>query len=72
MFWFELVRIRPLRLNWTIAEPWDEGDGFEWAKVNVTRVAEPDCRMCHPGAMPRWWPSGLQPSHDHHCRGTTT
>ena len=26
---FGLVRIRPLRSNRTIAEPWDEGDGFE-------------------------------------------
>ena len=24
-----LVRIRPLRSDLTISEPWDEGDGFE-------------------------------------------
>ena len=27
--WFGLVRIRPLRSDLTISEPWDEGDGFE-------------------------------------------
>ena len=26
---FGLVRIRPLRSDLTISEPWDEGDGFE-------------------------------------------
>ena len=55
--------MRPIRPNWTIAEPWDEGDGFEWAKVVVDRVADPDCRryvrppapccvcMCNPPAI---------------------
>ena len=36
-----LVRIRPLQPNRTVTAPWDEGDGFEWAKVDVARVAEP-------------------------------
>ena len=37
----------------TIADPWDEEDGFEWAKVGVHQVAEPGCRRFHPGTMPR-------------------
>ena len=36
-----------LRSNRTIAEPWDEADGCEWAKVDVSRVAEPGFRRCH-------------------------
>ena len=29
LFFFGFVRIRSLRPNRTISEPWDEGDGFE-------------------------------------------
>ena len=35
-----LFRIRPPRSARTTAEPWDEGDGFERAKVDVARVTE--------------------------------
>ena len=38
------VSIRFLWPNGTIAKPWNEGDWFEWAKVDVDRVAEPGCR----------------------------
>ena len=59
LVWFGLVRIRPLRSVLTISEPWDEGNGFEWAKVDVARVAETGlwrlpppapCRVCAPQA----------------------
>ena len=58
---FGLVRIRPLRSVLTISEPWDEGNGFEYAKVDVARVVEPGflrlpppapCRVSGPQA--RW------------------
>ena len=42
-------------------------DGFEWAKVDVDRVSEPDCRSCH---LQRHAAGvALQPGRDHHCRG---
>ena len=45
---FGSVRIRLLRSVSTIAEPWGEGDGFEYkAKVDVARVAEPGFFRCH-------------------------
>ena len=62
--WFGLVRIRPLRSDLTISEPWDEGDGFEWAKVDVARVVESGFLRLPP---PREWPSSQV---DHHCRET--
>ena len=58
MVWFGLVRIRPLRSILTISEPWDEGDGFEWAKARVVepgflRLPPPaPCRVSGPQA--RW------------------
>ena len=58
-----LVRIRPLQPNRTITEPWDEGDGFEWVKVDVDRVAEPGYGRCHPRRQLRWLPSNQV---DHH------
>ena len=33
-----LVWIRLFRPVRAIAEPWDEGDGIEWAKMSVDRV----------------------------------
>ena len=60
-FIFGLVRIRPFRSDLTISEPWDEGDRFEYAKVDVARVVEPGfwrlpppapCRVSGPQA--RW------------------
>ena len=39
---FGLV-ISPLRSVLTIAGPWDEGDGFELAELDVIRVTEPGC-----------------------------
>ena len=45
---------RPLRpsvqCNRIIAEPWDEGGGFELAKVDFVRVAEPGFRRAPPPA----------------------
>ena len=59
------VRIRPLWPNRTIAERCYEGDGFEWAKVNVARLSESGCRKCHH----RRHAAGvaLQPGRHHHC-----
>ena len=63
-------RIRPLRSIRAIAEPWDKGDGFEQAKVDVARVAQPGCRSrrCHHRRHDA--SVALQPGRDHHCRGT--
>ena len=39
--------IRPLRPNRTIAQPWDEGDGFQWANADADRMTETGGRRCH-------------------------
>ena len=60
-FGFGLVRIRPFRSDLTISEPWDEGDRFEQAKVDVARVVEPGFLRLPPpaprrvsGSQARW------------------
>ena len=52
------VRIRHLRPNRTIAEPWEEGDGLSWPEW--TSPGWPSLAVglgATPGAMPRVWPS---------------
>ena len=65
--WSGLVRIRHLRPNRTIAEPWDEGERFEEAKWTSPRWPRLTLRGATTGAMPRVW---LSSQGDHHCRGT--
>ena len=42
-----------------IAEPWDEGDGIEWAKMAVDRVTWQWLCGMQPGAMPGEVPKPL-------------
>ena len=49
--------MRPLWYIRTIAEPWDEGDGFECTKVDVDGWPSLAVGSSSPGAMQRWWPS---------------
>ena len=56
----DLVWIRLFRPVRAIAEPWDEGDGFEWAKMAVDRVTWqwlfgiPAPALCR-GRLPSHW-----------------
>ena len=58
--WFGLVWIRLFRPFRVIAEPWDEGDGKEWAK-NGCRPGDLSAAVwdANPGAMPREVPKPL-------------
>ena len=56
----DLVWIRLFRPVRAIAEPWDEGDGIEWAKMAVDRVTwqwlfgMPTPALCR-GRLPSHW-----------------
>ena len=47
LFFLGLNPFGPIELN-----PIDDGDVFEWAKVNVDRVAEPSCMRSPPPPPP--------------------
>ena len=59
-FFLDLVWIRLFRPVRAIAEPWDEGDGIEWAKMAVDRVTwqwlfgMPTPALCR-GRLPSHW-----------------
>ena len=60
LFCLDLVWIRLFRPVRAIAEPWDEGDGIEWAKMAVDRVTwqwlfgMPTPALCR-GRLPSHW-----------------
>ena len=55
----DLVWMRLFRPVRAIAEPWDEGDGIEWAKMAVDRVLAVAVWDANPGAMPGKAPKRL-------------